>query len=105
MRTPQQTFLSDQALAAAREAAADPDQLAIALTAAEGKQQCSWCDCPIEAHLNGETCAGCPATAVHVVSVYATQHLRYDYPACERHHADIVAQHARVVSQRYAADG
>lgn len=105
MRTPQETFLSDQALAAAREAAADPTQLVVALTAADGKQQCSWCECPIEAHLGGGRCAGCPATAVHVVSVFAGQHVRYDYPSCERHHTDVIAQHARVVSQRNVADG
>lgn len=94
LRTPQDTFLSDQTLAAAREAAADPAVLPIALTAANN-QQCSWCDCsdgPDSPHNDRRyRCPGCPADAKYVVSVFTGPTVRYDYPTCERHHPDIVA--------------
>jgi hypothetical protein len=93
-RTPQDTFLSDQALAAAREAANDPSLLPIAITAANG-EQCTWCDCPdgpdSPHNRRGYRCGGCPATAKYVVSIHASPTMRYDYPACDRHHTDIVA--------------
>ncbi|WP_236243160.1 hypothetical protein [Streptomyces sp. CC228A] len=97
-RTPQDTFLSDQALAAARDAAADPATIPVALTAANG-ERCSWCECPdgpdSPHNQAGYRCAGCPAPAKHVVSAFAGPHIRYDFPACRRHEADIVISIAR----------
>ena len=99
-RTPQDTFLSDQTLATARDAAADPSLAPVAITAANG-EQCTWCDCPIGPNSphnrRGYRCGGCPATAKNVVSTFAGPLLRYDFPACDRHTTDIVASVAQVV--------
>ncbi|MFD9319316.1 hypothetical protein ACFWDQ_16730 [Streptomyces sp. NPDC060053] len=96
-RTPEQTFWSDQALATARDAASDPSLVPVAVTAANG-EQCTWCDCPLALHRQpGYSCGGCPATATSVVSTFAGPVLRYDFPACDRHTADIVASIAQVV--------
>lgn len=99
-RTPQDTFLSDQALAAARDAATDPGSVPVAVTAADG-QRCTWCDCPdgpASPHNRpGYRCPGCPATAAVVVSTFSGPNLRYDFPACDRHHTDIVAAVVRTV--------
>ncbi|MGW1278042.1 hypothetical protein ACWD4V_13960 [Streptomyces tsukubensis] len=93
-RTPQETFLSDQTLAAARHAAeATPGLLSVAITPANG-EQCTWCDCPTSSdgpHSQpGYRCAGCPDSAKHVVSAYTGPDLRFDYPACRRHSPQIV---------------
>ncbi|MFI2431955.1 hypothetical protein [Streptomyces sp. NPDC018693] len=100
-RTPQDTFLSDQALATARDAATDPDTVPVAVTAAND-EQCTWCDCPdgpgSPHNQAGYRCPGCPTTAKYVVSTFAGPNLRYDFPACDRHHADIVAAVARTVA-------
>jgi hypothetical protein len=99
-RTPSQTFWSDQALATARDAAADPDLVPVAITAANG-EQCTWCDCPMGPasphNQRGYVCGGCPTTAKNVVSTFTGPNLRYDFPACDRHTTDIVASIARVV--------
>ncbi|BBA99243.1 hypothetical protein RVR_5782 [Actinacidiphila reveromycinica] len=101
-RTPQDTFLSDQTLAAAREAALDPGTVPVAITAADGKKRCTWCDCPdgpdSPHNRPGYRCGGCPALAVHVVSVHLGPNLRYDYPACGRHWTEVVARVASTVS-------
>ena len=100
MRTPQDTFLSDQTLATARTAAADPGTVPVAITAANG-EQCTWCDCPDGPNSPhnqlGYRCPGCPATAKNVVSTFAGPNLRYDFPACDRHTTDIVTSIAQVV--------
>lgn len=97
-RTPQDTFLSDQALAVARDAAADPTTVPVAITAANG-ERCSWCDCPegpdSPHNQKGYRCLGCPANAKYIVSTFTGPYLRYDFPACSRHQADIVASVAR----------
>ena len=96
-RTPQDTFLSDQALAAGRDAAADPSLVPVVITAANG-QQCTWCDCPLDVHRQpGYRCGGCPEQAKNVVSTFTGASLRYDFPACDRHTADITASIALVV--------
>ncbi|WP_031516815.1 hypothetical protein [Streptomyces sp. NRRL F-5123] len=101
-RTPLETFWSDQVLAAARDAAADPSLLPLAITAADGKTRCTWCDCPDgpdSPHNNpAYRCTGCPTTARQVVSFYARPNLRYDYPACEQHYAEIVGQIVRAAA-------
>lgn len=100
-RTPLDTFLSDQALATARDAATDPGTIPVAITAANG-QQCTWCECPdgpdSPHNQRGYVCGGCPATAKYVVSTFSGPNLRYDFPACERHTTDIVAAVARTVA-------
>ncbi|MFM9593371.1 hypothetical protein ACKI1O_28785 [Streptomyces scabiei] len=99
MRTPHDTFLSDQALATAREAAKDPDTIPVAMTAANG-EQCTWCDCPLgpgSPHNQPDyRCPGCPEQAKTVVSTFAGPNLRYDFPACDRHTADIVTSIVQV---------
>jgi hypothetical protein len=99
-RTPQDTFLSDQALATARDAAADPNLVPVAITAANG-EQCTWCDCPdgpdSPHNQRGYRCGGCPVKAESIVSFFAGPYMRYDYPACERHRMDIVATVAQLV--------
>lgn len=104
-RTPQDTFLSDQALAAARDAAADPSLMPIAVTAANG-EQCTWCDCPdgpSSPHNNPDyRCGGCPVPAAAVVSTFAGPARRYDFPACERHRDDVVAVAVLAITQRSA---
>lgn len=99
-RTPQDTFLSDQALATARDAAHDPSTVPVAVTAANG-ERCTWCDCPdgpdSPHNQPGYRCSGCPATAEVVVSAFSGPNLRYDFPACGRHQADIVAAVALTV--------
>lgn len=99
-RSPQDTFLSDQTLATARDAAADPSLVPVAITAANG-EQCTWCDCPdgpnSPHNQRGYRCPGCPATAKNVVSTFTGPSIRYDFPACDRHTTDIVASVARVV--------
>lgn len=100
-RTPQDTFLSDQTLAAAHEAAADPRTIPVAITAANG-ETCTWCDCPdgpnSPHNRRGYRCPGCPAAAKYVVSTFNGPNLRYDFPACDRHHTDIVAAVAAVTA-------
>jgi len=97
-RTPQDTFWSDQALATARDAAADPSLVPVAITAANG-EQCTWCDCPLSQHQQpGYRCGGCGQQAKSVVSTFAGPGRRYDFPACERHTADIVAAVAQTVA-------
>ncbi|MFG3586584.1 hypothetical protein [Streptomyces sp. NPDC047990] len=96
IRTPQDTFLSDQTLAAARDVAADPGLVPIAITAANG-EQCNWCDCPLDLHAQpGYVCSGCPLPAEHVVSTFTGPTIRYDFPACDRHTTDIVATVAQI---------
>ncbi|MFE4701430.1 hypothetical protein ACFRIC_30650 [Streptomyces sp. NPDC056738] len=96
-RTAQDTFLSDQTLATARDAAADPSLVPVAITAANG-EQCTWCDCPLALHKQpGYRCGGCPTQAENVVSAFAGPGVRYDFPACDRHTTDIVASIAQVV--------
>ncbi|WP_010361263.1 hypothetical protein [Streptomyces acidiscabies] len=93
-RTPQDTFLSDQTLAAARDAAADPGLVPVAVTAANG-ETCTWCDCPDgpnSPHNQPDyRCGGCPTPAKYIVSTFAGPDIRFDYPACDRHHTGIVA--------------
>ncbi|MFJ5728767.1 hypothetical protein [Streptomyces paradoxus] len=100
MRTPQDTFLSDQTLATARDAATDPSLVPVAVTAANG-QQCTWCDCPdgpdSPHNRRDYVCGGCPTPAKNVVSTFSGPNLRYDFPACERHTTDIVASVATAV--------
>jgi hypothetical protein len=104
-RTPQDTFLSDQALATARDAASDPGTVPVAVTAANG-EQCTWCDCPdgpdSPHNQRDYRCGGCLATARYVVSTFAGPGVRFDYPACDRHHTDIVASIVRVVRGAHA---
>ncbi|MDT3395469.1 hypothetical protein RKE29_02180 [Streptomyces sp. B1866] len=99
-RTAYQTFLADQTLAAAAEAAALPGQVPVAITTVDGGR-CTWCDCPdgpdSPHNQRGYQCGGCPAPAAVVVSVHTGPELRYDFPACERHQADIVAAVAYTV--------
>ncbi|AGP56160.1 hypothetical protein [Streptomyces rapamycinicus] len=102
-RTPYDTFLSDQTLATARDAATDPHTVPVAITAPNG-EQCSWCECPdgpdSPHNQRGYRCPGCPQPAAAVVSVHARPVLRYDFPACDRHQTDIIASVVRTVGGR-----
>ncbi|WP_327703606.1 hypothetical protein OG530_19140 [Streptomyces decoyicus] len=62
-RRPQDTFLSDQGLAAARDMAADGKTVVIFADTPDG-QQCSWCDCPdFEPVDQAHQCEPCPNAA------------------------------------------
>lgn len=92
-RTPSQTFWSDQALATARDEAADGRTIAIVHDYANG-EQCSWCSCSDEkilADLDGHCCSGCTETAETVMHVYGVTPGRRDIPICAGHQQDAVA--------------
>lgn len=97
--TPQQTFWSDQALAAAREEVKDGRTFAIVNDFANG-EQCSWCDCPLEAHYADYQCGGCPNSAASVLRTFNGSQVRRDIPVCAGHHADAVATIALVITGR-----
>lgn len=101
-RTPHDTFLSDQALALARDIAATGTVMPVVIDHANG-EQCSWCDCPdgpdSPHNVSGYRCSGCPQGAYCVVRTYADAAHSYDYPACERHKDDIVAAIASAVGR------
>lgn len=86
---PQQTFLSDQALAAAREQAGDGRTLAVVADFPDG-EQCTWCDCPLDAHLADEQCGGCLEPAACVLRIYDGSPVRRDIPVCAGHKEDAV---------------
>lgn len=91
-RTAQQTFWSDQALATARETASDGRTIAIVDDFPDG-EQCSWCDCTIEAVVGdakGHHCAGCPEPAGSVLRVHDGSPVRRDVPVCEAHRDEAV---------------
>lgn len=100
-RTPRQTAFSDQANALARDLAADLSTLPIVLDPPNG-EQCTWCDCPdgpnSPHNRSGYRCGGCPAAADHVVRVFSSPNRRVDYPACDRHHVEIIAAIATVAA-------
>ncbi|GAA4676624.1 hypothetical protein GCM10023347_33660 [Streptomyces chumphonensis] len=104
MPTPQETFWSDQTLAAVRDAARDPKLLPVAVVAAPDNTRCSWCDCDDSEdsphNRPGYRCAGCPETAMSVVAVHSGPHRRYDYPACDRHRDDIITTLVRATGGR-----
>lgn|SRR5690348_14866426 len=91
-RTPSQTFWSDQALATARDSAADGRTVAIVNDFADG-EQCSWCSCSDEetlADLKGHRCGGCPKPAGSVLRVHDGTQVRRDIPVCDGHRDDAV---------------
>ncbi|MFJ2007379.1 hypothetical protein [Streptomyces chartreusis] len=88
-RTPSQTFWSDQALATARDMAADGQTFAIVHDYADG-EQCSWCDCTV-ADFQGHRCGGCTEQAETVVRVYNGTPVRRDIPICAGHRDDAIA--------------
>jgi hypothetical protein len=98
-RTPQQTFWSDQALATARDAAADGRTIAVVHDFADG-EQCSWCSCPDEetlTDLKGHRCGGCPNPAGSVFRVHDGSPVRRDIPVCDEHRDDALVFMARYV--------
>lgn len=101
-RTPQQTFLSDQALAAARDQAKVPGTMAVVIDYATDGQQCSWCPCTTEeilADRSGHQCAGCPRDAAYVMHQFRHgSPIRNDIPLCSGCKTDAVALMARYMS-------
>jgi hypothetical protein len=91
-RTPQQTFWSDQALARARDEAADGRTITIVHDYANG-EQCSWCSCTDEdtlADLKGHRCDGCPEPAETVMRVHTRMPVRRDIPICAGHRDEAI---------------
>lgn len=100
-RTPQQTFLSDQALAAARERTKIPGTMAVVIDYATDGQQCSWCPCSAEQILgdrDGHQCAGCPREAAYVMHHFRHgSGVRNDIPLCHGCKGDAIHFMATVV--------
>lgn len=89
-RTPQETFLSDQALAHAREQAKIPGTLSVVLDYATSGQ-CSWCDCDVFAGDDSHQCGGCPNDAAYVMHQYRHgSDVRNDIPLCTSHKDDAI---------------
>ncbi|MFE9309486.1 hypothetical protein ACFYM5_17575 [Streptomyces sp. NPDC006706] len=69
MNSPLDTFLSDQALAAGRDLAANGTPALVLLPAAG---TCTWCDCRVTSeNYDHRFCAGCPKDAAMVLHVYS----------------------------------
>lgn len=100
-RTAHQTFLSDQALAAAREQAKTPGTMAVVIDYATDGQQCSWCPCSVEQILgdrDSHRCAGCPEDAAYVMHHFRHgSGVRNDIPLCRGCKADAITFMATVV--------
>lgn len=91
-RTAQETFWSDQALATARDVAADGRTIAIVNDFPNG-EQCSWCDCPDEqvlGDIKAHHCDGCHKPAGSILRVHDGTRLRRDIPVCDGHRDDAV---------------
>lgn len=89
MTAPRDVAFQDQLVAVSRDLGALlPDTAVITVTVGGEGLDCSWCDCPLEAHqMSGYTCAGCPSKATHIIYLFvAPKSLRL--PMC-RHHMDI----------------
>lgn len=98
-RTPLDTFLSDQALAHARDLAASGTPTVVILPLDGGA--CDWCDCTTESH--AQFCAGCPNDAAMVMHIYsaATGKRERDVQLCPGHKDDAM----RVITAVIAAGG
>jgi len=78
--------LQDQLVAVSRDLGALlPDTAVITVTVGGEGLDCSWCDCPLEAHQTpGYTCPGCASKATHLIYLFVTpKSLRL--PMCQRH--------------------
>lgn len=101
-RTPQDTFLSDQGLAAARDLAADGKTVVIFPDAPDG-EQCSWCDCPDFEHTDqAYQCPACPAPAAAVLRIFDGTPVRRDIPVCDRHQLEAIRFISLVVQPRHS---
>ena len=86
--SPQQTAQRDQGLASARNAAREPGTAVLVTDYAPEGMQCSWCDCPMNAHSRpGFVCDGCPSAAAWVLRVMAYTAEEIAYPLCEGHYS------------------
>ncbi|MGQ4358894.1 hypothetical protein [Streptomyces sp. SAS_272] len=92
-RTPNQTFWSDQALATARDVAADGRTVAVVNDFPNG-EQCSWCDCTL-ADFKDHRCGGCPKPAGSILRIHDGTPVRRDIPVCEGHLDDAIELVAR----------
>lgn len=90
-RTPRETALSDQALATARDLAADGKTLSVYFDYAADGSRCSWCACPLDAHDDGRTCHGCPEPSYYMASLFNGTGTRQDIPLCKGHLPDFRA--------------
>lgn len=93
VRTPQETFLSDQALAHARDLAQTPGTAVVVLDyATDG--QCTWCDCPDSIDslhaIPGYRCDGCEADAYYLATL-VTRGGRRIIPLCKGHFGEFKA--------------
>lgn len=88
-RTPLETALTDQALAHARDLAADGMPTVVILPLDGGA--CDWCGCTVTAANHGtQFCAGCPNEAAIVLVVYsaAAGQRERDIQLCPGHKDD-----------------
>lgn len=96
-RTPLDTFLSDQALAHARDLAAHGTPTVVILPLDGGA--CDWCDCDVTAH-HAQFCAGCPSDAAMVMHIYsaASGQRERDVQLCPGHKDDAMRFITAVIS-------
>lgn len=94
----------DQAVAGARDMAAQPGTAALVIDYAQPGTQCSWCDCPdpladpASPHrIPGYVCAGCPEPAEHVIRAMRGSVREIAAPVCARHQADASAFAVRAI--------
>ncbi|WP_326808150.1 hypothetical protein OHB04_22695 [Streptomyces sp. NBC_01775] len=87
-RTPQETFLSDQSHAAARDLATAGTPVIVLDPATGG--QCTWCECDVTiGHVEGRCATPCQGTADLVMCIYrAGGHVRTDIALCSACHPD-----------------
>ncbi len=97
-RTAQETFWSDQALAQARDVAADGRTIAIVNDFPNG-EQCSWCDCTLD-NFRDHRCGGCPKPAGSVLRVHDGSPVRRDIPVCEGHRDEAIVFAYRALGGR-----
>ncbi|KUN91898.1 hypothetical protein [Streptomyces caeruleatus] len=88
MNTPLDTFLSDQALATARDLAGRGTPAVVVLP---DTGTCNWCDCDVLAKgHDSEFCAGCPREAASALHVYSatTGQREWHITICPSHKDD-----------------
>ncbi|MGQ4514251.1 hypothetical protein [Streptomyces sp. DW26H14] len=80
-RSPYLTFLTDQALAAARDRAVRDQKSYVVIADATGGR-CEWCTCDVTQDDTDHPCTGCPRPAELVMHQLTPGGARTDVPLC-----------------------